>query len=362
MSHRILAAVTLACGLGLLSAPLRAQGLELAAVPADWPADVSAELTTQREQIQVRWDGFLAHQAAFVSAFAGTRADTPQAAAAAARKAELTQEANAIVDEADRFNSRVAEIARQRAAVPPPSQLDPDSRRVIEGILALAQQLDWSAEKQARLKTALYELRGDGVDTHAGEIQQAWVDILARRQDPALAEAASGGAGPAWASAGQQTNFSDCAIFALANATGRPYGYVAAVAARLMGKGNWRNEADRAHPSQAIERAGLNGGEVILLAENFGQAEVVRSAAFADTLRGGRPIMINVIPSGGAGAHEVVLTKTFSHGGETWFEMMESYQKPTVRLYLREQELGIILQERGVAYRAETGTTPQLLK
>ena len=362
MIHRTAAAALLVLGMGLFSPALRAQALELAAVPADWPADLQAELKTQRDQIQARWDGFLADQAAFVSAFAGTLAGTPQAAAAAARKAELKHKADDIVDDADRFNERVAQIAKQRTAVSPPKELDPDRRRVIEGMLALARQLDWSTEKQARLKMALYELGGDGVDTKAGEIQQAWVDILARRDDPALAEAASGGAGPAWASSGMQTNYADCAIFALANATGRPYGYVAAAATKLLAEGSWRRDADRADPRQAIERAGLNGGEVIMLAESFGQAEVVRSGAFAETLRAGRPIMINVIPSAGEGAHEVVLTKTFSHGGETWFEMTESYQKPTVRLYLREQELGLILQERGVAYRPESGTTPRLLR
>ena len=361
MISRIFAA-GLALGLSLVSPQLRAQSLDLAAVPADWPADERTELTAQREQVQARWDGFLADQAAFVSAFAGTVAGTPQAAAAAARKAELKHRADDIVDDADRFNERVAQIARQRSAVFSPKELDPASRRVIEGILALAQQRDWSAEKQARLKVALYELGGDGVDTKAGEIQQAWADILARRDDSALAEAASGAPGPAWASAGGQTDLADCAIFALANATGRPYGLVAATATNLLAKGTWRGDADRANPQQAIERAGLNGGEVIMLAEILGQAEVVQSAAFAPTLRAGRPIMINVIPSGGRGAHEVVLTRTFSHGGETWFEMTESYQDPTKRLYLRERELGIILQERGVAYRPEPGTTPHLLR
>ena len=86
-----------------------------------------------------------------------------------------------------------------------------------------------------------------------------------------------------------------------------------------------------------------------------------RDPAFAATLRAGRPILVDVIPAGGGG-HEVVLTKTFTHNGETWFEMMESYQDPMQRLYLSQHELDAIVQERGVAFRSEPGTTPQLLR
>ncbi len=361
MSHRVVVAALLVLGLGLVAPVLRAQDLELAAVPADWPADLQAELTTQRKQIQADWDGFLADQAAFVSAYAGTLAGTPQAAAAAARKAELKHHADDIVDDADRFNERVAQIARQRAFVPP-RNLDPNFQRIIDGMLALAKEQGWSAEKQARVRAALYRLGYQNAPPPMEDVRHAWADILGRRQDPALAEAASGGEGPAWASAGVQTNSADCAIFALANATGRPYGYVAAVATKLLADGTWRSDADRANPQQAIERLGLNGGEVIMLAESFGQAEVVYSMHFAKTLQGGRPIMINVIPSAGRGAHEVVLTKTFSHDGEIWFEMVESYQKPTERLYLRQAELDLILKEKGVAYRPDPGTTPRLLR
>ena len=363
MNYRKVAATLIVIGLGLVSPPARAQGLELAAVPEDWPAEVRAELTAQREQIQAHWTRFLADKAAFASAYAGTLAGTPQGAAAAARKAELKHRADDIVDDADRFNEHVAQIARQRAFVPPRSlSLDPTFRRIIDALLALATKRGWSAEKLARAKTSLYALGYEDMPPPVEDVQHAWADILQRRQDPALAAAATGGEGPAWASSGVQTKSEDCAVFALANATGRPYGYVAAVATKLLADGTWRSDADRAHPQQAIERLGLNGGEVVMLAESLGQAEVIPSISFAKTLRGGRPIMIDVIPSAGQGAHEVVLTRTFSHEGETWFEMTESYQKPTVRLYLRAAELDIILKEKGVAYRPEPGTTPRLLQ
>jgi hypothetical protein len=74
--------------------------------------------------------------------------------------------------------------------------------------------------------------------------------------------------------------------------------------------------------------------------------------------------MINVVPPGGnlSDGHEVVLTKTFQHGGETWFEMMDSNQGPQRRLFLSSQELNTILNENGVAYRPEPGMTPMLLR
>lgn len=355
------AAALIVLGLGLATAPLRAQGLELAAVPEDWPADLRAELGAQRTKVQAEWDQALADQAAFVSAYAGTRVGTPQAAEAAARKGVLKHRADEIVDDADRFNERVAQIARQRAFVVP-QDLDPAYQHLIQAMLELAQiKLGWSGEKLARVKTELYGLGYQEIPSPAEEVQHAWADILGRRQDPVLAAAANGGKGPSWASSGVQTYASDCAIFSVANATGRPYGYVAAVATKLLADGTWRNDADRANPQGAIERLGLNGGEVIMLAESFGQAEVIESTAFVQTLNAGRPILLNVIPSAGQGAHEVVLTKTFSVEGETWFEMMESYQQPTTRLYLRATELDLIRKEKGVAYRPEPETTPRLL-
>lgn len=101
-----------------------------------------------------------------------------------------------------------------------------------------------------------------------------------------------------------------------------------------------------------------------MLAESFGQAEVVPSSEFAKTLSAGRPIMVNVVPPGAKpnSGHEVVLTKTFQHGGETWFVMVDSNQGPQRRLFLSSSELNSILQENGVAFRPESGTTPSLLR
>ncbi|MGZ5385732.1 MAG: hypothetical protein ACXWH0_17360, partial [Acidimicrobiia bacterium] len=97
-------------------------------------------------------------------------------------------------------------------------------------------------------------------------------------------------------------------------------------------------------------------------AESFGRAEVVPSSDFAKTLNEGRRVLVNVVPQGGSGGHEVVLTKAFQHGGENWYEMMDSNQGPIRRLYLSHKELSTILQENGVAFRSDPGKTPMLLR
>jgi hypothetical protein len=163
--------------------------------------------------------------------------------------------------------------------------------------------------------------------------------------------------------AGKQS-FNDCAVFALANVTGQSYEQVVERADMFISQGDWRSSYERSDPETVFKsEGGLNGGEVIMLAESFGQAEVVPSSDFAQTLKEGRPVMANVVPSDGNvhSGHEVVLTKTFQHGGETWYEMMDSNQNPDRRQFLSAEELNIVLQEKGVAYRPEPGTTSKLL-
>jgi hypothetical protein len=109
----------------------------------------------------------------------------------------------------------------------------------------------------------------------------------------------------------------------------------------------------------------------VLLAEDFGSAEVVPRTEFARTLKSGRPVLIGVVPANGdlSRGHEVVLSKTFQQAGETWFEMIDSnHDHP---LYLSNKELGTILLERGVGIpsgRANgsevvgAGTEPEFLQ
>lgn len=230
---------------------------------------------------------------------------------------------------------------------------------------ALVKRQQWGTEERDRLTRALKALNFDGDRDATGDmIRQSWGDILARGKDERFARAAFSGDGPGLPGAGTQTQFEDCAVFALANAAQLPYGVVAARATQVIREGEWRPAAERADPQKAIEQWGLMGGEVVLLAEAFGQVEVVTSTDFAKTLKQGRPVMVNVIPANGdmSAGHQVVLTKTFRHGDETWYEMADSNQGPMRRLYLSHKELNTILQENGVAFRPEPGTVPQLLR
>lgn len=237
--------------------------------------------------------------------------------------------------------------------------------RIIKSMNALGKRLGWSAVKQANLAEALNSLVVDGDPNATGtQIRQIWQDVLNRGHGGDIAREASQGNGPGIPGAGQQAKYQDCTVFALANAAGLPYGVVAARATKLIREGEWHDAAERANPQKLIEQNGLNGGEVVMLAEILGQAEVVRSSDFAKTLKEGRRVMVNVVPENGNAnyGHEVVLTKTFQHGGETWYEMMDSNQGSQRRLYLSAKELNTMLQERGVAFRPEPGTTPKLLR
>jgi hypothetical protein len=137
---------------------------------------------------------------------------------------------------------------------------------------------------------------------------------------------------------------------------------VASRAAKLIGEGEWRNASERKNPQKVIEEKGLNGGEVLLLAETFGKAKVVHSADFAKTINDGSPVLVNVVPKGAIGGHEIVLTRTFQHSGKTWYEMIDSNQGPQERRYLSHKELSIIMQENGVAFSPDSGTTPKLFR
>ena len=240
-----------------------------------------------------------------------------------------------------------------------------EDARIIKSLNALAARLGWSADERARLDTALNRLGFDGdPSVTSAQIIHAWQDVLAREPGGDLARETSHGEGPGFPGAGIQTQYQDCTIFALANAAGLPYGVVATRATELIRQGDWRGAAERANPQDAIEQKGLNGGEVVMLVEAFGQAEVVPLTDFAKTLKSGRPVMVKVVPQDGdvSSGHEVVLTRAFHHGGAPWFEMMDSNQGAQRRLYVSAKELNTLLQQHGVAFRPEPGTTPTLLR
>jgi hypothetical protein len=239
----------------------------------------------------------------------------------------------------------------------------PDSQPgapVINGLLTVADRLNWDPEKRKRLAAALtsLDLPKDFVSP-SDDVEGTWATVKARGPDLELARQASLAPGPELFSvgAGLQKNGTDCTIFALANAASLPYGVVASRAGELLKQASWRNADDRAHPEQAIyERGGLNGGEVIFLAEAFGQARVITPGDFAKTVQGGQPVMIN------KDGHEMVLSKAFQHDGQTWYEVMDSTQGPLKRLYMSAPELNTVVSENGVAYSPNPGATANLLR
>jgi hypothetical protein len=239
-----------------------------------------------------------------------------------------------------------------------------EAARIIKSMNALAKQLGWSADEQARLDKALNGMGFDGPpEVDVDHIKNIWSRMSARDEDTDLMKEASQGRGiGSLGEVNRPQTANDCAIFALATATGLSYDVVANRAKELISNGNWRFSFERENPQKVIE-AGLTGGEVAMLAEAFGRAEVVPSSAFAKTLKEGHPVLVNVVPESGKNqfGHEVVLIKTFQHGGEDWFEMVDS-NRPRQRLFLSAKELFTLLQEKGVAFLQEPKSTSKPLR
>ena len=238
-------------------------------------------------------------------------------------------------------------------------------QHVKKSMVDLARKFKWTEEEITRLDSALNKLDSDGDTTVTKrQIASSWAGILLRGEDPELQIKANYGKGFGLPGAGiQSTN--DCAVFALANASGRPYSEVAALAIELLKGEQWRIEKGDKDPQKIFKNGGLTGGEVVMLTEALGRVEVIKSLEFEKTISGGSTVMINVVPYNGNfdNGHQVILTKTFKHNGETWFEMIDSNREgPWQRLYLNSKELQIILKENGVVYRPEKGTVPKLLR
>lgn len=239
--------------------------------------------------------------------------------------------------------------------------------RIINGITASAKEMGLTAKEQVRLKDGLNSLDLVGAGAYEPErITESWANIEARMSSGEVAREAARGDGPGLAGVGTQIGQNDCAIFALATVSGQPYGVVAARATKLISEGEWRSASDRSSPQRAISQKGLNGGEVVLLAEAFGRADIVKPTEFVQTLKAGRPVMVSVVPSNGDinNGHQVVLAKTFQRGVETWYEVIDSTRGPMRRLYMSATELNFLIKENGIAYRPEPkpGTTPDLLR
>lgn len=230
-----------------------------------------------------------------------------------------------------------------------------DEIRIPLGIIMLAHKLRWPPEKRARLEKSLKALEPDTPPAITEEqVLDSWKAIRATADDTELLKAAGQ---QRIAGIGQQTKM-DCTIAAVASASGQPYDKVAERAMKLIRQGQWRHDAERDDP-QTVIRRGLNGGEVVLLAESLGRADIVASTRFEKTLKEGRPILVNVAilssppsfpwePAAKITGHQVVLTKTFRHKGQTWFEIVNP-SSPSSRYFVTPEKLQPILQEKGIA-------------
>jgi hypothetical protein len=299
--------------------------------------------------LKARWSEWIRRAEAFNFNFVGPKFTEGSAAAAAAAKEQawLNAELEAYQEEATQFASRV-------------ENLDIDRERSIALMTTLATRMKLSTAKVDQARTVMRGLRLDGnTSASPAVIAATWRTVEARNGDAAFAAAAAAGQGPTLFNSGTQLSFNDCTLFALASAMGRPYGLVAAEATQMLRDAEWRGTADRDDPEGVIKREGLNGDEVTLLAAAFGQAQLVPSGDFARTLREAQPITICVKRSEGRSVylHQVVLSRTFQHHGETWFEMIDSHLRDNQRRYLSEKELFTVLQENGLAYRPDKDRT-----
>lgn len=242
-----------------------------------------------------------------------------------------------------------------------------DSGEILASMTAYLHSAAWTPEKAQRVETLFNQLELPKSEQPTDSVtlrMRAWAPLDGRSADATLIAAAARGQGPGLYSSGFQTgSFSDCAVFALATAAGLPYGVVAARANELLSEAPWRGARLRSQPEQVFKEGGLMGGELIMLAEALGQAEVISQKNFEATLQAGRPVMVNLTNENGRSAHQVVLSKTFRHEGAVWYEMINSTQKgPSQRTFIRADEIAALLAEQGVAYRPDAGTTPQLLR
>jgi hypothetical protein len=315
-------------------------------VPDSFTTQQKEKLTSEREKLVEQKKIFFAHVKAFNLKCEKVEKNTPA-------EEKCIEELTVIEEEQTKLSATIISFDKEIGDI------------VVKLMKALAKEMKWSTDEQIRLDSAFSKLNSDvEINTDSDTVKQTWDNILKRGKSEAFMKEAANGDGPGLPGAGKQDSLEDCAIFALANATGLPYPEVAARATKLISEGKWNSAAERSHPQKLIEEEGLNGGEIVMLTEAFGQVEVIPSGDFARTLKEGHTIMINTIPYNGVvnGGHEVVLTKTFQHNGETWYELIDSNQTGSMqRLYLSNKELLIILQEKGIVYRPDKGTTPMII-
>lgn len=326
---------------------------------------LKARLDARFADLQNLYDSWNSAATSFNSDYAGKSFDEGSAEARAGMDAQSRVQAlsGRYQTALAAYQQDLARLARRPTIHP---VLPRRAKSVIDGLNAEAARLGWDRTKRDRLDLALRNLDLDkSWDYRPEKMGPTWRAVRLRGSDAGLTADAKASGQSAWpAGAGLQANDKDCALFALANAAERPYGFVAARAAELMRHASWRTAAERSAPEETLT-TGLNGGEVIMLAEILGEARTANPNDFTAALARGRAVMLNV----GVGVdhhqepigHQVVLTRSFTHAGETWFEVMDSGEGATGRLYLSEAELHTVMLENGIVYSPEKNTTAGLL-
>ena len=214
-------ATSLIC-LSILVAPVRAETLstekapEVAAIPTSLPADQNIALQKQ-----------LAGLASLRSAFGVAQEsynNTPRTdiVVGSAQEANLNRKIAAVNQARSAYISAVKKFNRDVAKAVAAERL-----RYIKMMSDYTHRLDWSKEKKDRVDAALNKLAPDGDENATSAmVRDVWTHMFARDSDKDLAAAAAQGHGPGFPGAGTQSR-EDCAVFALANASGVPYGLVA---------------------------------------------------------------------------------------------------------------------------------------
>lgn len=264
--------------------------------------------------------------------------------------------ANAQCDPGDVLIQRTAQGVYCARRMYNPADFSPEDEAVIQSMVAFGAD----PFERYRLDQALHTLRPERPWPNAVLVQQTWNRIRAHSADPELLRSAAAARGPDLFSSGwQQGTFFDCTVFALASATGRPYGVVAAQAGEIIGRAPWRSAAERGDPQSVFTPAsgGMNGGEVVILTEQLGQVDIVQAENFAATIQSGRPVLVSLAVSGNA-EHQVVLSRTFTHRGRVWYEMIDSgAESRGQRRFISAAELSGVIMENGIAYLPDENRT-----
>lgn len=161
---------------------VRAEELELASVPVDFPEPRRTELHDERAELLRRWQTSLEHERKLKLDYAGAKKGTPRGDEAERRRDEVQAEADAIVDAADAFNEKIARLAKELK----PTHPVVDPRKFVT-----AADYDdakrWRAEllrRQALIQGQLAKLEaiGDGLRSDSREFEklreQAQIDCL----------------------------------------------------------------------------------------------------------------------------------------------------------------------------------------